>query len=182
DAPQPRFALAQRPFDLFYLGDITLYSPAADDGPIFHDAGLVVQKVFCIPIPIDFMSFNISHAVTGALEGAKLGDILRFGPDKQIADPRPQNLIRAVVTVHPRHRVVAFGQVSEFEEHLDLVIFGQRDRDRMFEFESPYRLGTLRDEGAVTLIALSQVSYRPRAFHGLPAPVGYFPYKFDFPI
>src|SRR5262249_59619912 len=69
----------------------------------------------------------------------------------------------------------------KFVEHLDLLILRQRDRDRMFEFESPDRLGTLRDEGAVTLIALSQASYRPRPFHGLPAPVGYFPYKFDLP-
>src|SRR5262245_47880316 len=60
-------ALAPRLLGLLALGDITLHSPTADDGLIFHDADLVAQEVFCIPAPINLTHFNVDQAITGAL-------------------------------------------------------------------------------------------------------------------
>src|SRR5262245_25671966 len=61
------FALAPRFIGLLALGDITLHSPTADDGLIFHDADLVAQEVFCIPAPINFTHFSVDQTITGTL-------------------------------------------------------------------------------------------------------------------
>ena len=85
-----------------------------------------------------------------------MSDVARIRLDEQIADPRAQNLIRAVITVYPRHGVVAFGEIGDLVKHLDLLVLRQRNRDRPLEFEAPDRFGTLSDESAVTLFALLQ--------------------------
>src|SRR5262245_5383795 len=181
DAPQPLFALAQRLFGPLLFGDVALRSPGADHGPVLHDAGQVVQEVFRVPVPIDLMRYGVHQVETGAPEGAKMFDVPRVRPDEQFANPRAQDLIRGLVAVHLRHRVVALGEVSVFKDHLDLLALRQIDRDRLFEFEAPDRFRTIRDESAVTLLALPQVSHSPRSLDRLPAPVGYLRYNLDLP-
>src|SRR6266540_3265566 len=81
-------------------------------------------------------------------------------------------------------RLLALGDITMYSPTADdglIFHFGQIDRNRLFEFEAPDRLRIVRDESAVTLLALSQVSYRPRSLDGLPAPVGYLRYKLDLP-
>jgi hypothetical protein len=112
-------------------------------------------------MPIDFIRFGVRNVVTGAPEGANLVDVSRVRPDEQITDPRSSDLVRGFVAVHTRHRVVAFGQVSVFEYHIYLLVFRQIDGYRLFEFDAPDRFRAIRDESAVTLITLSQCSYRP---------------------
>src|SRR5215475_4139401 len=114
-------------------------------------------------------------------EGAKIFDVLRVRSDHQIADPRAYYLIRGFVTIHPRHGVVAFGEVAVFQGHLDLLVFGQVNRDRPFHFAAPDRFRTIRDEGAVAFITLPQTPQRPRPLNRLPASVGYLRYKLDLP-
>src|SRR2546425_12609042 len=123
------------------------------------------------------MRFGVRQVEPGAPEGAEMGDVPRIRPDEQIADPRAHDLTRGLVTVHPRHRVVALGEVSIFEEHLDLLVFRQVDRDRLFEFEAPDRFRTIRDESAVTLLALLQTSHGSRPLDRLPASVSHLRYK-----
>src|SRR5262249_21254175 len=124
---------------------------------------------------------KVSQAIPGVLEGAKIGDVPRIRPREQVTNPRSHKLIRALVSAHPRQRVIAFGEITESVKHLDLLVLRQCDRDRLFEFEAPDRVRTIRDESAITLLALPNTSYRPRSLDGLPALVGYFLYKLDLP-
>src|SRR5262249_9690432 len=133
-------------------------SPNADNGPILHDPGQVVQEISRIPSPIDLPRFGVSQIETRTAEVAKMIYVMRIRLGEQFADRRANDLIRGLVTIHPRHRVVAFGEISVFENHLDLLVFGQFDRNWLFHFEAPDRFRTIRDEGAIAFFALPETS------------------------
>ena len=103
------------------LGDIALCSPTANKRSILLNGDQVVQEVFRIPVPVDFVTFEVCKTVTRVTYGVKRGNVLRIRRDEQITEPCTGDLIGFVVTVHSRHRVVAFGKVGVLEEHLDLL-------------------------------------------------------------
>jgi hypothetical protein len=181
EQPVSLLVLAQRLLRLLALGDVALRSPNADHSPVFHNADQVCQKVFRIPEPIDPMHFGVRQLETCAFEGEHLVYVPWVRPDDQIADPRAYNLICGLVAVKPRHHIVAFGEVGVFEDPLNLFVFRQVDRIRRFHFVAPDRFRTVRDEGAVTLLALPQTFHRPGLLNRLPASVSHFRDKIDFP-
>ena len=75
------------------------------------------------------MRLNIGEAITGKLESAKKGDVLRIRLDEKIAESRSDDLIPALITVHPRHRVVAFGEICEPVHQLDLLVHRKSQRE-----------------------------------------------------
>src|SRR5262249_38646875 len=128
---------------------------------------------------VNFVRFNVGQTITGLSESVKKSDVLRIRLDEQIAQPCTHNLTRVVVAVHSCHRVVAFSEIRGFKEHFDLLAVGRRDRDRPFEFKSPYRFRTVRYERTVTLIALLQTPCCPGTFDRFPTPVGNGCYELD---
>src|SRR5581483_9917646 len=69
-------------------------------------------------------------------------------------------VFRAAEAVHPGHRVVTFGDVSLLEETFQLFLLRTRSRNWLRAFTAPDAFGTLRDEGAVALLALAQRLFR----------------------
>src|SRR5262249_33328940 len=49
-----------------------------------------------------------------------------------------------------------------------------------FQFETPYSLRTVSDEGFISFLALSDVPHRPRTFDRFPATVSDSCYQIDF--
>src|SRR5881397_2378429 len=105
---QALFARAQCVLRPLLLGDIALCSPTANQCSVLLNGVQVVQEVFRIPIPVDFVTFKVCKSVTRLPYGVKRGDVVRIRGDEQLTQPYTRDLLSFVVTVHSRHGVVAF--------------------------------------------------------------------------
>src|SRR2546430_10388578 len=71
NAAQPLFARAQCFVGPLLLADIALCSPTANERSILLNGDQVVQEVFRIPVPVDFVAFKVCKTVTPIPYGVK---------------------------------------------------------------------------------------------------------------
>src|SRR5215510_5787862 len=85
------FACAQRFFSLFLSGDVSLYSPDADNHSVLNDRAQAVQDDFGISVPIHFVCLDIVEVVTVLLKRAKKFDVLWIRSNQQLSNSCTQN-------------------------------------------------------------------------------------------
>ena len=155
------------------LGDVALAAPRAHQRPVLHDPEQVVDEVARTAGAVDFVALGIREAVAGGDERAEILHVGRILPRQQVAEADSDQLRRAPIAVHVRHGVVALGEPDIAIEPVDLLVDGQRGRDRLRHLDPPHGVGGQLDEGAVALFALADGQL------GLPAGPGESQQAFD---
>ena len=82
----------------------------------------------------------------------------------RIAEAQAQHVIRAVVTVHAGHRVVAFRHVAKLVEQTDLFLGRKFDIDRLLDVETPDAFGAIHHERTIALFTGAQRFLRALPF------------------
>jgi hypothetical protein len=149
--------------DLHPLGHIALNPPGSHQFSILHRPHEVVHEVLGFARAIDFIRQRLAQSIAAADECHQEFQVARIRFRQHVPQPRSDQPRRRLLAVHPRHRVIAFGEVSVLVKKLDLLLLRQLGVDRLIQLESPDALGALLDEPAIALLASRQLILGPFA-------------------
>ena len=146
------------------LGDVVLAAPGAAEEAVLEHPDEVVDEELAVPLPVHLVRLGTLQAVAGADEGEEVVDVVGVGARQEGAQSRADDLGRRGEAVHPRHLVVALGEVAVAVEVVDLLVLGKVGGAGALELEAPAAGRGELEEGVVALFAGAQGAEPAAAF------------------
>jgi hypothetical protein len=134
---QPLVTLPEDQFLLALRRDVHLRPPGADQQAVVDDADEVVDEDLGLPVAADFVRLVVGQLVAGRHKAVEVLAV-RLHVGHQVDQPRSNDGVGAIVSVHPRHRVVARGESRVLEDRVHLRVGWIARAHRRVELEPPH--------------------------------------------